>query len=266
MTGTRSEDRSRHKLSRWAQFRRTMKKHLIFVLILISCSERSSETTAYFLTKKADNYRDSKFYKDFDIFSRRGVGQLVGDTLNFPFFQVRDLNDSTIALTQFTREIKIDLKIPKDNRITYQFHDIADGPRHVYTKILADRIISYGYDNTLKELENAEMDSVFLQDILPSVIVIMERDTTKSYYFGQCIDLPEVDVDDFRVSKNDIDKYWIEPFTAKLKLGCKDKVSFFDESGIQKEYFENIIEEKLHPRIVGQREFQFWRPYYGVEY
>jgi hypothetical protein len=243
-----------------------MKKYLLFVLIIISCSQKSPEVKAYFLTKKTDNYSDSKFYKDFDIFSRKGIGQLIGDTLNFPFFQVRDLNDSTIELTQFTTEIRIDLKIPKDDRITYQFHDIADGPRHVYTKIFADKIVSFGYDNTLKELEEIQTDSISLQDILPSEIVIMERDTINSYYFGQCLDLPGIDIDAFRVSKGDIDKYWIEPFTAKLKLGCRDKVSFFDEAGTQKEYFERIIEEKQNPGIVGQKEFQFWRPYYGVEY
>lgn len=243
-----------------------MKKYFIFVLILISCSDRSSDTKAYFLAKKADNYRDSKFYKDFDIFARKGVGQLIEDTLIFPFFQVRDLNDSTIELMQFTTEIKVDFKIPKDDRITYEFHNIADGPRHVYTRIIADKVISYGYDQTLKELKERETDSISLEDILPSEIVIMGRDTVYSYYFGQCLDLPGIDINGFMVSKEDINEYWIEPFTAKFKLGCKDKVSFFDESGTQKEYFEDIIKEKLHPRIVGQREFQFWRPYYGIEY
>ncbi len=244
----------------------TMKKYVLIFYILISCNDKSSNRIVYLSAKKIDNYSDSKFYQDFNIFSRKGIEQLDEDTLKFPFFQMRNLNDSTIELTQFTAEMKYRFEIPIGDRITYSFHDIADGPRHVYTKIFSDKIVSYGYDNTLNEVKEAQADSIALENIVPSEIVIMKQDTVYSYYFGHCLDLSEIDIEESMVAVVDIDKYWIEPFNARFKKTCKDKVSFFDDAGVQKEYFDHIINEKKNPRIIGQREFQFWRQYYGSRY
>lgn len=243
-----------------------MKNYILFFFLLISCKEKYPNSTPYFLKNKADNYSLSKFYKDFDIFNRKGIEQLLQDTLYFPFFQVNDLNDSTLELILFATEKRTEHKIPKDNRTTYRFYDITDGPRHVYTKIYEDRIVSYGYGNTLTELKNSGTNNIYLSEVVPSEITIMKSDSVLSFYFGQCLDLQGIDIDEFQVSKTDIDKYWIEPFTAYLKCGCRDKVSFFDIAGNQKEYFESINGEKRNPRIIGKREFQYWRLYYGEFY
>lgn len=228
-----------------------MKRYLLSLLILCSCQEKPSTELAYLRKNhllESEASRNSKFYKGFDLFCRKGIEELTGDTLYFPFLMVKAPGDSIIEVTLYSGVDKTSYRIPKDNRVSYRFNNISDGPRHVFTKILDDKIISYGYDNTLKELKEVGIDSLYFQDIIPSEIKVISCDSINTYYFGECLDFKGIDIDRFRVPVKDVEKYWIQPFTAKLKSGCRYKTFSTEKENIQ-----------------NAEGFRYWFQHYGEE-
>lgn len=214
-----------------------MKQCWVIILFLVSCREKSVDSAGYSTTGyllKAEMQQDKEFYQEFNIFKRQGIAQLTGDTLYFPFLAIRSTNDSIIEVTLFSEYNTTVYEIPKDDRVCYRFHNVNDRPRHVFTKISGDTIISYGYNYTLKELEESGFESINWDEIVPSEIKIITKDSIYSSYFGHCLAIPEGNNSDFQVALKDVGHYWIEPFKANMKSGCRYKVSSTNDERIQK--------------------------------
>jgi hypothetical protein len=148
---------------------------IFLILLFIGCKDNSSRYTStkqrgFYIRNDVDNYRNIKFYKDFDIFSRRGIDEISSDTLFTPFFGMSNLNDTIINLTFFDTTLVTKMRIPKDDQVIYTYRDINDGPSHIFAKIQNNEIIRYGYDEdpyhsnkSVKpvEIEIVSGDSVF---------------------------------------------------------------------------------------------------------
>lgn len=237
---------------------------LLFTLFL-SC-KKSEYTKPYVLKKSIENFNISEFYQDFDIFKRTGIYKIHLDTLTFPFFQIRSLSDSILEVSKYTEDFKQIYHIPKEDLITYNFYDKSDGARHVYSRIFKNEILLYGYYNSYDDFLKMQdvVDSVILSDVLPIEIQRLRSDSVYVSFDGKCIETRDGMDLDTEISIKDFKKYWVNPFTAKMKMGCVNRVMYFDKNGTQNQIdFEGNQSESFNSV---KKEFEYWRDYYGENY
>jgi hypothetical protein len=139
---------------------RIYKISLMIMIMIISACSRNNISDKFIIRNQIQNFEKSTFSKDFNIFKRQGIGLLNSDTLEFPFFQILDLNDSCYEVVLYKPKIKEKIIIPKGDQLMYAFHNITDGPRHIYYKIFTDRIITFEYEEKLDEILNSNSDSL----------------------------------------------------------------------------------------------------------
>jgi hypothetical protein len=228
---------------------------LIFLLFFAGCSEnelRFPSTNRKILCKKTeiDNYEISKFYKDYDIFSRKGITEVLGDSFYIPFFAISNLNDTTTLLRLFDTISVTKMEIPKGNQTIASFHNITDGPRYIYAKIQGAEIIRYGY---------ATDPFVSEKDIIPEIIEVISRDTLLTF-FRSCL-------------KTSARK--VMPFSEAVDRKCLDcLVHCFskDNDTYAFHYYGNLDStESLSKQKPGkglylfQRRFKYWRDYHNLQ-
>jgi len=241
-------------------------KRFLIICFLLALLASCNQEKEYLLKSDFNSNENSRFFKDFNIFSRKGVDEVLGDTLRLPFFQVNDRTDSSILLTVFKRDYQRELLIPKDEKLIYTFFDIADGPKHNYYKIFQDRIVVYGYDNKIDDIQNWIGDSVSMDELLPADVTIMTGDTIFTF-FSNCFEQHLI-----RIAKTDYIKYAVLPFSKKLDINCKNSlVHYFDSAGHLRHYYrstesgEYLSREKPGDGLYGyKREFKYWREYYPI--
>lgn len=237
----------------------------------VSCSVEKSE---YSLRNDLSDNGASRFYKDFDIFSRQGHDEILGDTLRRPFFKVRLNNDSSINLTIFKSEFEKEIIVPKGATLLYDFDDITDGPRHNYYKIFKESIVVFGYNNKIDEVEKWTEDSTFIFELLPIDIQILTADTLYNF-FQECLNIKTTGTDEseLEIPKKDFLRFSVQPFSRTIDLNCINcLIHYFDTTGRMRHYYRYTEEsEYLGKNNPGdglygyKKEFKHWRDYYIVD-
>lgn len=228
----------------------------ILVLLFVGCKDYDSRYTStdrrkFYIRNKIDDHQNIKFYKDFDIFSRQGINEILTDTLFTPFFGVSNLNDTILSLTLFDTTLVTKMKIPKDGQVIYTYRDINDGPSHIFAKIENNEIIRYGYD------ENPYQPNKIIK---PRNIEIVSGDSVFTF-FESCWD---------NISTN------ILPFSFAIDRNCQDCLTHYhtldpQDQNIYHIYRDNDSSEYLSRQKPGdgiwyfQRRFKYWRDFHDLE-
>jgi hypothetical protein len=229
---------------------------VVLCLALSSCNQNGSlskkEQKKFRIKSDLVDSPPSKYFKDYNIFARKGVYPLTSDTLWFPFFQVYRATDTTLVLTLHKASDSEEFIIPLSNQTVYSFHDITDGPRYVYSRIEDQRIIRYGYDS----------DPYVSADLIrPRNIEIITQDTFYTY-FSECL--------------LNSDQYKVMPFEGQLNKDCKQVlVQYYSESlkdsGLH-HYYRDISPLKYTGKqnpgdgIYGyKRIHKFWRGFFDLK-
>lgn len=237
---------------------------ILFILIFYGCNINNSKEAdtdnkvrRYYLKAEIDNNKISEFFKDYDIFERKGIDKLTADTMEFPFFQVYSITDTTYNLKIFKKNNIKEYIIPKGNQTVYSFHDIYDGPRHIYSKIEGDEIIRYGYETNPYETENI---------IFPTGIEVVKRDTFYIFLLNS--------------EKNCLDTFGINgkilPFQGVLKRDCSRCLihyysNDFNNDSLNHYYRYKKLNEYLSKQNPGngiygyKREFKYWRGFHNLK-
>ncbi len=228
---------------------------------------------------------NARFFKDFDIFSRKGIDEIEGDTLRYPFFEYFRISDSTFQLNLHRNDeygLRVnEMVIPVGEQAIYTFHDINDGPRHYYAKIIGDTIIRFNYTE-LKPTEIAALskDSVMYYEIIPSDIEYIFHDTCFLFWpdcnFHKDIEdageKSEEQGINTSITQKDILKYAIMPFDSKLNLKCKiSRVYYFDEKGELWHYNRDDepseyggINNPIKGMYGYKKQFKYWNDFYDL--
>jgi hypothetical protein len=143
------------------------------LMIGVGCSQGNFVNEKTFLLKTALKNPKAKFFKDFDIFNRQGINEIMGDTLHFPFFEYFRTSDTTFQLNLHRNDeygLRVEeMVVPLGKQIVYTFHDINDGPRHYYAKIVGDTIIRFNYREIKpNDFHAISDDNVMYYDIIPA--------------------------------------------------------------------------------------------------
>src|SRR6187431_704787 len=184
-----------------------MIRYFIFILIIFSACSKNK-------TEKIDS---SKFYSDYDIFKRKGIGLLNPDSLSFPFIQVYEENDSIITLRIFTTRFDNfeEALIPKkDGFVVYKLYKYQDNPNYIFSTIVNDTVIRYGYSENPYYLSEEEKQ-LLTHQIFPDVIEIYTRnkhlsswgqyDSTKKIIYPFQFELPpNAKYFDIKITKDSI--------------------------------------------------------------
>ena len=229
---------------------------IILILLVAGCYDNSSRYSltkqrGFYIRNNIDKNRKIKFYKDFDIFSRRGIEEIFSDTLYTPFFGVSNLNDTLFSLTFFDSTLVKEMRIPKGSQIIHTFYDISDGPRHIYAKIENNEIIRYGYNEDPYYSNN---------NIKPESIEIISRDSVFTF-FELCWE---------KICKN------IYPFTLQVDRTCQNCLTHYHSSDLQDHkvyhfYRDTDSTQYLSRQKPGdglyffQRKFNYWRDFHDLE-
>ncbi|HEY0744449.1 MAG TPA: hypothetical protein VGD40_23445 [Chryseosolibacter sp.] len=250
-----------------------MDRVFLLIIILFTTLSCSIDKRDYSLRKDLSDNGTSKFYRDFDIFSRQGHEEIIGDTLRRPFFKVRLNSDSSINLTIFKRGFEKEITVPKGETLLYDFDDINDGPRHNYYKIFKDSIVVFGYDNKIDEVEKWQGDSIFLFELLPTEIQILTGDTLYNF-FQECLNTRTIgnEESELKIPRKDFFRFSVQPFSRTIDLDCDNcLIHYFDTAGHMRHYYRHNKEtEYLSKRNPGdglygyKKEFKYWRDYYIV--
>ncbi len=219
---------------------------MFFSFILLGCTQSNLKMKgAEFILKSKLKHTAAHFYKDFDIFNRKGIDEIEGDTLRYPFFEYFKTSDTTLQLNLHRNDeygLRVDeMVVPTGEQIIYTFHDISDGPRHYYAKISGDTIIRYNYTElNPTEIPGISKDSVRYHEIIPSDIEYIHHDTCylfwpECHFHKDIKDTGENHEEkgiNTAIAQKDILKYAIMPFEPNLNLKCKwSRVYYFDEKG-----------------------------------
>jgi hypothetical protein len=252
----------------------TMDKVVISIIIIFTLLSCSVDRKDYSLREELSENGVARFYKDFDIFSRQGHEEILGDTLKIPFFQVQLNNDSSIKLTIFKKDFEKEIIVPKGETIQYDFDDIYDGPRHNYYKIFKDSIVVFGYDKKIDEVEKWQVDSAVFYDLLPRQIEILTGDTLY-IYLQECLNIKTTgnDESELEIPKKDFLRFSVQPFSRVIDLKCEScLIHYFDTTGAWRHYYRYFEgAEYLSKRNPGdglygyKKEFNYWRDYYIVD-
>jgi hypothetical protein len=251
-----------------------MDKALVSIIMLFTAFSCSVDKKDYSIKRELNENGTARFYKDFDIFSRQGHEEIIGDTLRRPFFKVRFNNDSSMNLTVFKKGFEKEITVPKGETLLYDFDDINDGPRHNYYKIFKDSIVIFGYDSKIDEVETWQRDSIFLFELLPTEIQILTGDTLYNF-FQECLNIKTMgpDESELEIPKMDFLRFSVQPFSTTIDLRCDDcLVHYFDSIGHMRHYYRyNEANDYLGKRNPGdglygyKKEFKYWRDYYIVD-
>lgn len=247
-----------------------MKYKLIILILIISACSETINNDRFTLRNNIEGSGKSTFSKDFNIFKREGIKLIDSDTLEFPFFQIMDLNDSCIEVVLHKPKIKERMTIPKGNQLMYTFHNITDGPRHIYYKIFKDRIITYGYEERLDEIINSNVDSICLYTLLPQEVQVIKQDSIYTY-FSDCF--TSLDINTI-ITKGDFLKVAIYPFQIEPKESCdRSTVMYFDDIGHFCHFYNDRGNKeslsKEHPGMGlynYKKEFKYWREYFNLQW
>lgn len=263
-----------------------MWKNLFFSLIFVSCHHsNSTKNKAEFTQKSELNNLDAKFYKDFDIFNRKGIDEIDGDTLYYPFFEYFSTSDSTSQLNLHRNDeygLRVDeMVVPLGEQVIYTFHDIKDGPRHYYAKIIGDTIIRFNYTEIkANEIVGFDKDSVMYYKIIPSDIEYIFHDTCILFwpdcYFHEDMrdtgENPEEDGINTAIAQKDIPKYAIMPFKSKFNFKCtSSRIYYYDEKGELWHYDKDEEPSEyggINNPIKGlygyKKRFKYWNDFYDL--
>jgi hypothetical protein len=251
-----------------------MDRVIVTIIVLFTVLSCSVDKKDYLLREELSDNGVGRSYKDFDIFSRKGHEEIIGDTLRRPFFMVRLNNDSSINLTVFKNEFEKEITVPKGETVLYDFDDIHDGPRHNYYKIFKDSIVVFGYDNKIDEVEKWQGDSILLFELLSREIQILTGDTVYNF-FQECLNIKTINNDEseLKIPKKDLLRSSVQPFSRTIDLNCDNcLVHYFDTAGHMRHYYRyNDVTEYLGKTNPGgglygyKKEFRYWRDYYIVD-
>lgn len=193
----------------------------ILILVLISACVQSNKSFESVSTSETGK---TTYYKDYDVFERKGIDRISEDSLAAPYFEVVNLNDSTIKLTIIETSYKRSIEIPIDNRMFYIRKDIKDGSTDNYYKIENNQIIRFGYTGNIFEAENWKRDSVYVFELLPEQIEVTTKDTIyfmSSPYMCLGVNIMNDDDSEMIVSKEVIETYRVLPFSVDIDLNCE---------------------------------------------
>ncbi len=211
------------------------------------------ETKAYYLKNELINNESSKFFTDFDIFERKGLNEILGDTLRTPFFQLYPSSDSLYQLILFTHSEKEEFVVPKGNILIYTFHDIYDGPRHIYSKIERNEIIRYGYSENPYKYDKV---------LVPERIEVIKQDTFYNFS-SDCLDTTGI-------------KGKVLPFSGVIISNCEEcLVQYFSKDTTNEKLYhyyrhiprtEELSKKKPGDGIYGfKRRFRYWRDFHDLK-
>ncbi len=206
---------------------------------------------------------ESKYYRDYNIFERKGIGEINNKLRKLPFFEVYESSDTTLGLEIHTGEGSKKIAIPKGDQILYGYCDINDGPPHIFTRFFKDKIVQFRYSYHPYKLKEDDSDSIPLYKLLPDEIEIITEDTLFTYSGDYLIPFPYESLDDainYQVSKDSIDYYAVYPFEVDMDTICKPHfILNRDENG--KWWLDG--KEYQYGDMLPKR-FEFWKYYHDI--
>ena len=201
---------------------------------LIACGVPGYDHYTYYKFRPNE---EAQYFKDYDIYRRKGVDPIRIDSLRFPFFEVLRLNDSTIRLTHVKELGKSTYDLPTDDRMFLQYRNIKDGTTHNYFRIFEDRIVRFGYYGDIYTARQwpgrgEEQDSISRLDLIPASIEIATRDTLYGLSFPNlCFGIEVYEDERDWVPKAEIDQYRILPFSVTIDSCALTDISYFNKKG-----------------------------------
>ena len=230
---------------------------LIFIslLLLISCSEN--------ILKQHNKIEIGKYYKDYNIFERKGLNPIDSTKLNGLFFAEIDNTDSTILLVIYENRKELNrITIPKEDNIIYNFSDIYDGPRHYFSKVSGKDIIRYSYDYHPNQfLEEDGREEKMIYEIVPSYVELITSDTLIVFSLNCYYDKFENNMNT-SIEIDNIEEHSIMPFSLDLKKlmdsNCDREILYFEDDDL---HSNDSNFEKLY---IFERKFDIWKPFHDI--
>jgi hypothetical protein len=215
---------------------------LLFTTIVISCNKSADK-------KLVERLDSSRFYKDYDIFTRKGIDPIDKNNLTLPFIQEYDRNDSLITLRIYTKDFDSFQFIVIPIKDGYVF-ETAFNPNECQGKyfitIDSGKIIRYNYQDIPNELIKNETDSMSLYQIVPFSIEVITKDYIKFITYQNYIkDKFNFDINE-RGALSKMKNKFVLPFKANIDL-----------NGGFETYGENLYLTKIIEMTNG---------YYGLQY
>jgi hypothetical protein len=216
----------------------------IFILTLItfSCNRISDK-------RNIERLESSKFYKDYNIFTRQGIDLIDKNNLTLPFIQEYDRNDSLIIIRIYTEDFDsfLYMVLPVNDGYVFKssFSPLECSGMY-FIKIDSNKIIRYNYQDIPYELIKNETDSMSLYQIVPFSIEVITKDYIKFILYQNYIeDKYNVDINERGKLSKMKDKF-VLPFNAKIDL-----------NGGFETYGDNLYLTKIIEMTNG---------YYGLQY
>jgi hypothetical protein len=262
-----------------------LSKYILYLALLIpfaiSCKPKNTKI-------QIDKIETSLFYKDYDIFFRKGIDMLDKNNLTLPFIQEYERNDSLIKLRIFTNDFRYYEYFALPVKDGYTLNSIFNPNECIgidYATIDSGRIIIYNYKDLPYELIKNYKDEMCLRQIIPEYIKVISRDNITMIFFMDYLK------DRFKCDPNECGKLekmkdkFVLPFCAKidLKAGFEtfgknlrlSKMEEVDSGYYENEYWmESENEEDSIPFNKGQIIFKFrefhksyfkkFKPYYEL--
>jgi hypothetical protein len=235
------------------------------ILFCISCARREKAGT-----------NPHYFYRDYDIYARKGIGAMHRDSVTLPYFEVYDLSDTTIGVDLHDLNETAAYVVPKGDQVLYCKYTIRNGARYFYTRVLPDRFVEYAYyELDLPEFEPASKEKGMLavSNIIPTYATVTFRDKDSVLtLLAECF-LPTVIRDiTLPIFNYEIPQYACYPFKDSLRYNCLYcGIHYADSSGKTHNYFTyRYPDQPLSRNKPGNglfsldKRFRYWRNTYGV--
>jgi hypothetical protein len=235
---------------------------LAFLMLLLQCKPRQDKGLV-------------QYFKDYDIFSRKGIGPVPKDSLMQPYFEVYDLSDTTIAVNLYD-SINQQYIIPKGEQVLFCRPGFTATVRYSYTKVLSDRFIEYDYYETdPPEFAAAAAETGMrpVSHVIPvfAHVTFRNKDSVLTL-LAECFLPPVIHDINLLIFNREIIQYSAPPFASPLNYDCPYcGIHYTDSAGQTKMFFtyryagqglsrENPGKGTLHL----DRRFKYWRANYPV--
>jgi hypothetical protein len=222
----------------------------------------------------ADNTQAS-FFMDYDIFNRRGVNPIEKEQCKPPYFEVRNLSDTTISVTLHDSTAQQYI-IPKGAQVLHTRPVTTTTVRYAYTQVLSDRFIEYDYyelDPSEFTAAAAEKGMRPVSHVIPVFAHVTFRDQDSVLtLLAECFLPPDIHDINLPIFNYEIKQYSTLPFTTPLNYNCPYcGIHYRDSSGSTRLFFtyryagqglsrENPGKGTIHM----DKRFRYWKSNYPV--